>query len=408
MYLCSFIEKLNMIKVQNKLTLFFTLVFSTMLLVNNADAQSANGQVGNVITTAVPTIRITPDARSGGMAELGVATSPDVNAVYHNAGKLVFNDKEVGIGLSFVPWFRGLGVTDVYLANLSGHYKLDKNQALGLQVHYMSFGNIDFTDAQGNATGQGRPREFSIGLGYSRKLSDNLGAGINLKYINSDLASGQILDGTQISKGNAVAADIGFYGKNKLGGNLISYGAAISNIGSKVSYNKDKSDKDFLPCNLGLGANYTYNVDDYNKVSFGLELNKLLVPTPNYGTDSASILDNIERRAKSPISGIFSSFGDAPGGMSEEMKEFTVSAGAEYWYDNQFAVRAGYFNEARTKGNRKYLTLGLGVKYSVFTFNFAYLVATNGKQSPLNNTMRFSLLFDFSAFEDQESEKSNF
>jgi len=394
-------------KIQNKLNLFLAMLLP-LALVSTAKAQNANGQVGNVITTAVPTIRITPDARSGGMAELGVATSPDVNAVYHNAGKLIFNEKEVGVGLSFVPWFRGLGVTDVYLANLSAHYKLDKTQALGLQVHYMSFGNIDFTNSQGEPTGQGRPREFSIGFGYSRKLSDNLGAGINLKYINSDLASGQILDGTQISKGNAVAADIGFYGKKKMGTGLLGYGVAISNIGSKISYNKDKTDKDFLPCNLGLGANYTHNVDDYNKISFGLELNKLLVPTPNYGTDSVSILDNAERRAKSPISGIFSSFGDAPGGMGEEMKEFTVSAGAEYWYDNQFAVRAGFFNEARTKGNRKYLTLGLGVRYSVFTLNFAYLVPTNGRQSPLNNTMRFSLLFDFSAFEDDNAEPSNF
>lgn len=391
----------------------FILLLSGIAISNTLKAQTQDslidGRVGNVITTAVPMVRITPDARAAGMGELGVSTSPDANSIYHNIGKLVFAEKDMSIGASFTPWFRNLGVNDVYLANLSGYYKLDKMQAFGVQLQYMSFGNIDFTDVNGQSLGSKRPFEMALGAGYSRKLADNISVGAGLKYILSDLASGQFSqDGTQIAKGQAVAADLGFYGKSKIAGNELAYGVAISNIGSKVSYNKSKTEKDFLPTNLGFGANYTYKVDDYNKVSFGLELNKLLVPTPNWGNSTQDSLDNAERRAKSPISGIFSSFGDAPDGMGEEMKEFMLSTGIEYWYDNQFGARLGFFNEARSKGNRKYLTLGLGVKYSVFNFNFAYLVPTNGKQSPLNNTMRFSLLFDFGALEEKDMNNSDF
>ena len=232
-------------------------------------------------------------------------------------------------------------------------------------------------------------------------MTDNFSAALGLKFVYSNLASGQEVNGEKINAGTAVAADLSAYYQNndiKVGETpaTIAAGVAISNLGTKISYTNSAENKDFIPTNLGLGAAMGFEFDEYNKITFALDLNKLMVPTPDT-VDETGVAGVFDYKEQSPVSGIFSSFSDAPGGGSEELKEWMIGFGAEYWYSDQFAVRAGYFNEAATKGNRKYFTMGLGVKYNVFGINFSYLVPVSGQRNPLNNTLRFSLLFDFDA-----------
>ncbi len=348
----------------------------------------------NVVTTAVPFLRISPDARSGGMGDQGVATSADTYAGLWNVGKVAFNEHS-GIAATYTPWLKDL-VNDVYLASLVGVYKMDDVNALHAGVRYFSLGNITFTDNLGNDFGSFRPREFGIDLGYSRKLSAKSGIGVTLKFISSNLAGGTTVGSTTYKTGNAVAADIGYYHNGvKASGDGFSWGAVLSNLGSKISYTDNADSKDFIPANLGIGLNYNNKINSANNISFGLEINKLLVPTPPAEGDAAGLADY---RKKGVVGSWFSSFGDAPDGFGEEIKEFQVSLGAEYWYNQQFALRAGYFFEAETKGNRRYFTAGLGVKYNVFGFNFAYLLPSGSgvSRNPLSNTLRFSVLFDLS------------
>ena len=349
----------------------------------------------NVVTTAVPFLRISPDARSGGMGDIGVATSPDASAGFWNIGKVAFNESKGGIAATYTPWLKDL-VNDVYLASLAGYYKFDENQALNLTLRYFSLGNIQFTDGIGNDWGSAKPREFSLDLGYSRKLSNRVGLGVALRYINSNLTGGGVTTGSTTYKvGSSVAGDIGFYydGKNA-GGDGWAFGATMTNLGAKVSYTDNAEMKDFIPANLGLGTTWTKNFNEQNKLTLGLDINKLLVPTPPTETSDPNAI--AEYRNKSVVGSWFSSFGDAPDGFSEELKEFQVSAGAEYWYNNQFALRAGYFWEHETKGNRRYFTAGLGVKYNIFGLNFSYLLPSGSgvSRNPLSNTLRFSVLFD--------------
>lgn len=349
----------------------------------------------NVVTTAVPFLRISPDARSGGMGELGVATSPDQYSGTWNIGKVVFNQSRGGIGATYTPWLKDL-VNDVYLASVAGYFKFDDNQAISGSLRYFSLGNIEFTDNLGNTFGSNRPREFGIDVGYSRKFGTKNGLGIALKYINSDLASGQSVGGNTYQAGSSVAADIGWYHDGKgADGNGFQWGAVLSNLGSKISYTDNADAKDFIPANLGLGGNWTRRFNAQNSLSLGIELNKLLVPTPP--ADPATQQDIDDYRSKGVVSSWFSSFGDAPDGFGEELKEFQVGLGAEYWYNNQFSLRAGYFFENKTKGNRRYFTAGLGIKYNIFGFNFAYLLPSGSgvSRNPLSNTLRFSILFDF-------------
>ena len=349
----------------------------------------------NVVTTAVPFLRISPDARSGGMGDLGVATSPDAYSGLWNGGKVAFNTGKAGVGATYTPWLKDL-VNDVYLATFAGYYKFADNQAIHGSVRYFSLSNITFTDNLGNDFGSYRPREFGIDVGYSRKLNAKNGVGVTLKFINSNLAGNTTVGSTTYKAGNAVAADLSYFhtgiGANGSGWN---FGAVLSNLGSKISYTDNADAKDFIPANLGIGTNYTKQMNAQNKISFGVELNKLLVPTPP--EDPATPAQLTEYRNKSVIGSWFSSFGDAPGGFGEEIKEFQASLGAEYTYNNQFSLRAGYFYENKTKGNRRYFTAGLGVKYNVFGFNFAYLVPTGSgvSRNPLSNTLRFSVIFDF-------------
>ena len=351
----------------------------------------------NTINTAVPFLRIAPNARSGGMGDLGVAISPDANAIFWNSSKLAFMEQEMGFSLTYTPWLKQL-VNDIYLAYLSGYKKLDDNQALGVSLRYFSLGNIVFTDITGTETGQGRPNEFAIDVAYARKLSENIGAGINLRYIFSNLASGQTVNGININPGQAFAADINFYGQHDVEisdlETQLAWGVNVSNIGTKISYTDNAENRDFLPTNLGTGVAWTLNVDDFNSIMIGVDINKLLVPTPDtIDTDpSNGIFDYKEQGI---ISGMLTSFSDAPGGFSEELSELIYSFGVEYWYDQQFAVRAGYFLESATKGNRKFFTVGLGLRYNVFGLDFSYLVPTSNQRNPLDNTLRFSLSFDF-------------
>ena len=349
----------------------------------------------NTVVSAVPFLRINPDARGGAMGDAGVALSGDANSLHYNASRLAFAQEDLALGATYTPWLQALGLNDVYLAYLGGYKKLSDQEAIGASLRYFSLGDIQYTDVNGQSTGTGKPNEFEFALAYTRKLSDRFSASLTGKYLNSNLAAGQEVSGVVLQAGNAFAADLGFTYRNDdtRGGDALAFGAAITNIGSKITYTQDTV-RDFLPANLAVGAAYTFRFDDYNELTLTAETNKLLVPTPCDGTDTNCNQDEIDDQ--SPIAGILSSFSDAPQ-RGEELREFTYSIGAEYWYDQQFAVRAGYFHEDRTKGGRRYLTAGIGLKYNIFGLNFSYLVPTSNQRNPLDNTLRFSLLFDFGA-----------
>ncbi len=361
----------------------------------------------NAVTSAVPFLRIVPDARGGAMGDVGIATSVDPNGMHYNPSKLAFADKNVSISATYTPWMRNLGLQDVYLAYLSGYKRLDKLQTVGMSLRYFSLGNIEFTDQNGESLGQGNPNEFEVEGAYARKLTDNFSAAVGAKFIYSNLANGQTVPGTsnEIKPGIAGAADLSMtyktpinFTKNK---SDFTLGVAISNLGSKITYT-NSNQRDFIPTNLGLGLGWRFNLDDYNSITITSDFNKLLVPTPTPEIDDDG--NNIpDYKELSSVRGVFKSFGDAPGGFKEELKEITVGAGAEYWYDDQFAVRMGYFYENYSKGNRKYFSVGLGVKYNIFGLNFSYLVPTTNQRNPLDNTLRFSLLFDFDAFDNEEN-----
>ncbi|PSR11530.1 MAG: hypothetical protein DA408_00480 [Bacteroidetes bacterium] len=356
----------------------------------------------NTVVTAVPFLRIVADARSGAMGDVGIALSPDANAMHFNASKLVLAEEDIALSATYTPWLRSLGLNDVYLAYLTGFKKINDLQAVGFGLRYFSLGSIQFTDVNGEPLLTGRPNEFEVALAYSRKLSDNFTAGLTGKFIYSNLAAGQQLDGGDvIQAGIAGAADVSFtYQKelksSSLDDSQLTIGLALTNIGSKITYTRSIN-RDFLPANFGLGAAWKMDFDEFNSLTIATDINKFMVPTPCQGVDC----DNEARRAQSPVSAIFSSFNDAPEGFKEELRELMYSFGLEYWYDQQFAVRAGYFSEHNQKGGRKYLTLGLGLKYNIFGMNFSYLVPTTNQRNPLDNTLRFSLLFDFGAFDPQ-------
>lgn len=351
----------------------------------------------NVITTAVSFLTITPDSRSGAMGDVGAATTTDVWSQHSNASKYAMAEDDFGVGLSYTPWLANLGIKDINLIYLAGYKKLSKLDAVGASLCYFSLGDIPAYDADGNAAGYNiSPQEYSIDLSYSRFLADNFVMGMTARFIYSNLTGGT---DENYHAGKAVAADIsGTYFKEIKGAapGLFTLGFNISNIGSKISYSDDN--KDFIPANLKLGAGYNMQIDQYNKLGIYFDINKLLVPTPpiivkDEDGNQTGILGKDDD--VSVPQGIFQSFGDAPNGFSEEMKEFMLSIGAEYWYNDQFAIRAGYFNEAKTKGDRKYFTAGAGLRLNVFGLDFSYLIPVNGKNSPLANTFRFSLTFDF-------------
>lgn len=381
---------------------FIVLIVLTVVVTENVMAQGTLSGA-NTITTAVPFLAITPDSRAGGMGDAGVGTTADVHSQHWNPAKYIFMESDMGVGLSYSPWLRNL-VDDINLAYLSGYKKIDDVQAVSASLRYFALGDIIFTTDIGEVSGQQSPNEFALDLGYSRKLSDVFAGAVAIRYIRSDLASGAGLEG--YSPGNSFAADVAFYYYNEFRrnrkDNAFAAGINIQNIGGKISYSEGEV-KDFLPTTLKLGASYNIEMDDYNSISFALEANKLLVPTNSDTTDyddgdviySGGINSDI-----GVIEGIFKSFGDAPGGMKEEFQEITWSIGVEYWYNKQFALRAGYFYEHENKGNRKFITAGAGLKMNVFALDFAYLFPTQ-RNHPLENTLRFSLSFDIDAFSSQ-------
>ncbi|MBW6535247.1 MAG: type IX secretion system outer membrane channel protein PorV [Mariniphaga sp.] len=373
-------------------------------------AEMANGQAttsgANTITTAVPFLSITPDSRAGGIGDAGVGTTPDLSSQHWNPAKYAFMESEMGVSLSYSPWLRNL-VDDMNLAYLVGYKKIDDVQSVSSSLRYFSLGDIMFTSEFGEFMGQQSPNEFAIDLGYSRLLSEVFSGSVALRYIRSDLTGGQLINGVESKAGNSYAADVAFYYYNKFRANrrdnIFSAGINIQNIGAKISYT-DGEVKDFIPTMLKLGTAYTTELDNYNKFTFAVEANKLLVPTPPKDTtlfeEGAIIYPGGLNSDKSPIAGIFSSFGDAPGGMKEELQEINFSLGVEYWYNNQFALRAGYFWEHENKGNRKFLTAGAGFRMNVFALDFSYLLPTQ-RNHPLENTLRFTLSFDVEAFGNQ-------
>lgn len=348
----------------------------------------------NVTTTAVPFLRISPDARAGGMGDLGVATSPDAASSFYNQAKIPFAKKDLALGLTYTPWLKDLGLNDVYLLGFSGYKKLDEFSAISASIRYFSLGNIQFTDFNGNELGSGHPREFSFDAGYSRKLSNNLSIALAGRYIYSNLASGYAASGSTYQPGKTFAADISLFyhgvTDDKGGWN---FGLALTNLGGKVGYTNSAVEKDFIPADLGLGASYTAVFNEDNKLMVGLDIHKLLVPVPPSSTGNDSI-DNINLanyHNKSLTGSWFSSFGG-----ENQFKSLQFSLGAEYAYQDQFFFRAGYYYEDPTKGDRKYFSVGVGLKYNVMGLNFSYLVPSGSgtNRNPLSNTLRFGLTFD--------------
>ncbi|HOZ50830.1 MAG TPA: type IX secretion system outer membrane channel protein PorV [Chitinophagaceae bacterium] len=404
-------------------TLKLALCAAILIASNNVIAQtSTNGQSSGpdytTITTAVPFMRISPDARSGAMGDVGIAIDPDANAQFWNVSKLAMADKDAGISITYTPWLKDL-VPDIFLAYIAGYLKFgdaeNKNQAISLSMRYFNMGSINYTTIDATPAGTGNPREVAFDLGYSRKLSESFSIGISGKYIHSNIINGAGNSGVNYKPGNSFAVDFGAFYKKQLKSNdetgqssSINAGLAITNLGSPISYSNDR--KDFIPTNLGIGLAYNYVIDEYNKLTVALDVNKLLVPSPKWiKNDSTGEYTFPVPKEQSVMSGVFSSFGDATGGGSEELREVMLSIGAEYAYQNQFFARAGYFYESKQKGDRRFLSLGVGVKYNVFGLNFAYLVPSGSgvSRNPLSNTLRFSLLFDFADFESIAKGKSS-
>ena len=399
-----------------KIKLVSLLILVIVML--NTNAQNPNTWLGqdpiNTITTSVPFLMIAPDARSGSMGDAGVSSTPDANSMHWNPAKYAFIDGNMGFSVSYSPWLKKL-VNDINLAYLSGYYRVDDEQVIGASLRYFSLGDINFTDNQGGDMGTYRPNEFAIDATYSRKLSTNLSGAVAARFIYSNLTMGQYVQGLQTHPGTSVAADVAVYWNKDISladleGNL-AWGVNISNIGAKISYT-DNTTKDFIPTNLRFGPSLTVDFDEFNSMSFMVDINKLLVPSPPiyelndstgqqvFGPDGRPVILNGMDPEVSVATGMLHSFYDAPDGFNEEIREFSFSVGVEYWYDKQFAIRGGFFYEDRTKGNRKYFTLGAGLKYNVFGLDFAYLIPIE-QQNPLENTLRFSLLFDFDAFKSQ-------
>jgi hypothetical protein len=348
----------------------------------------------NVIQTVVPFLTIAPDSRAGAIGDAGVATSPDLYSMHWNPAKYAFIDGNGGFAMSYSPWLRAL-VPDINLALLTGYYRIDSKQVLASSLMYSSLGEIQFTDDYGNYQSTHNPNEFSVDVAYSRLFSQHWSGGVALRFIYSNITGGQYVGSTETKAGTSYAADASAYYTTalKLGSKTgnISAGINFSNIGSKMSYTSDE-DPDFIPMNMRLGTSFTVDLDRYNSIGISFDINKLLVPTPPVYEDG-EIVAGRDPNVSVPVA-IFQSFYDAPNGFGEEMHEITESIGIEYWYNQQFALRAGYFNQADCKGNMKYFTAGAGFRLSVFSLDFSYLIPIT-QNNPLARTLRFSLGFEF-------------
>lgn len=388
------------------------------LIAGTATAALADGDIKdnefNPVNTGVTTLSIAPDARGSSMGNLGAATDPDMNSQYWNPSKYAFGYSTGGLALSYTPWLRKI-VNDIFLADLSGYWKLGSgdNQAISASFRYFSLGEVTTggsTDMDGGNVQTINPYEFAVDVGYSRKLSSKFSMGVVLRYILSDLSFQDTSTGEQNNAASAFSVDLAGYfttfpmvGRNEC---QFSWGFNISNIGTKVSY--DNTRNYFLPTNLRLGASFMFPLADYHSLAFGLDLNKLLVPTmprpKDYDMNTAEGQEEYNKafddwNSMSPITGIFKSFNDAPGGFKEELQEITLSVGAEYNYNQQFFVRAGYNYEHPNKGGRSYFAFGAGFSLNVVQLDASYMLAT-AQSSPLDQTLRFTLTFDMDGLRD--------
>jgi len=389
----------------NQLKRLFTLVLLFITLYSFAQIQVEDNKFRlNTITTSVPFLIISPDAKAGGMGDVGVASTPDAMSMHWNPAKYAFVKNDVGFSLCYTPWLKSL-VPDINLSYLTGYTRVDENQVLGFSLRYFTLGEINFTDANNNPLGSFNPNEFSLDGAYALKLSQRFSTGVALRYVYSNLTGGQQVGTLATKAAHTVAGDIsGYYTKEvRLAGQKMDWamGLNISNIGAKVSYT-ETVDKDFIPTNLRIGSSLATDLDEYNQLALEFNVNKLLVPTPPIYNEDGEIVSG-KNPDVSVISGIFQSFSDAPYN-DREVRELIYSTGVEYWYDQQFAVRSGFFYEHPSKGDRQFFTLGAGVRYNVFGLDFSYLIPLQGRDevnavNPLSNTLRFALTFDFSELE---------
>ena len=392
-----------------KLFSIFIFVAAAALSALSASAQDKDDF--NPIQTGVASLGIVPDARGASMGDLGAATDPDANSQFWNPSKYAFAYSRAAASLSYTPWLRKL-VNDIFLANLSGYWKFgsEDNQAVSASLRYFSLGEVALNGAGGTGASTINPYEMSLDIGYSRKLSEKFSMGVVFRYIYSDLSFSESYASDQSAGASAFSADIsGYYvtypivGRNEC---QWAWGFDISNIGSKVNYNHGDNPA-FLPTNLRIGTSFTFPLADYHNLALNLDLNKLLVPVmprrQDFADDTQGEVDYVKAyqdwQNMSSITGIFKSFGDAPGGMSEEFKEISFSLGAEYSYNDQFFLRGGYYYQHPAKGNLQYFALGAGFAFSVLRLDASYMMAT-AQTSPLDQTLRFTLTFDMDGLKD--------
>lgn len=376
--------------------MFVAAVFTASI----ANAQySVTGQKNNYISTGIPILQIAPDAISGALGDAGAAYSPNAYSSHWNNAKIAFAPKDLSISTTYTPWLHKLG-TDMNFLYLGGYKRINNRSAVGAALTYFSLGEIDHTGDDGQHLGQFHPNEFMVDVTYSMRLSDNLALGASGRFIHDDITNGLTVEDQTTKSANALAADVGLYYQYDVDKNQqVAAALTISNLGSKLSYSDDDTENEFLPANMRIGARYSYEIDDYNSISALVDFNKLLVPTPPIqnedGTWSGKYENMADYRQTSSMLGAIQSFYDAPGGMGEELREISLSLGAEYWYANTFAARLGYFYEHKTKGGRQYVTAGVGMKYKSMDIDFSYLVPTsNFSNNPLANTIRISLTYN--------------
>jgi hypothetical protein len=397
----------------------FKLFFAAVLIIvgSRMHAQNYGNLSGrnsglNVITTAVPFLMIAPDARAGSMGDAGVSSEPDVYSMHWNPAKYANIKSDFSFGLAYSPWLRNL-VPDINLGYVAAAKRIDDMSTVAASLRFFTLGDIFFTN-DGITGVYYRPSEWAVDATYARKLTDNLSGAVAGRFIYSNLTLGQNVQGAETTAGLSVAADVAVFWQKDVNwfsdiGSNFAWGVSISNIGNKMGYSKSSIKKDFIPTNLKLGPTLTLELDDYNKLAFSFDINKLLVPSPPrilLDSNAQPVLDNsgnfIIQDGKSNdvsvVGGMLQSFYDAPDGFGEEMREMSFSLGTEYWYNDVFALRGGFFYEDKTKGNRKFFTLGAGLKYSVFGLDFSYLIPVDSRNNPLQNTLRFALTFDFDAY----------
>lgn len=403
----------------------FKILFSAVLIICGYQLKAQNyGNLSgrnsglNVITTAVPFLMIAPDARAGAMGDAGVSSEPDVYSMHWNPAKYAVIKSDFSFGLAYSPWLRNL-VPDINLAYLSAAKRIDDMSTVAASLRFFTLGDIFFTN-DGITGTYYRPSEWAFDGTYARKLTDNLSGAVAGRFIYSNLTLGQNVQGAETTAGISVAADVAVYWEKDVNwfadiGSHFAWGINIANIGNKMGYSKSSIKKDFIPTNLKFGPTLTLDLDDYNKIAFSVDINKLLVPSPpRYLLDSnaAPVLDDAgnyiiqdgKSNEVSVVSGMLQSFYDAPDGFSEEISELSVSLGTEYWYNEVFALRGGFFYEDKTKGNRKFFTLGAGLKYNVFGLDFSYLIPVDSRNNPLQNTLRFALTFDLGAYSGENKQ----